>query len=163
MLVPFGVDQLDRQPDPVPRESSAALDQELDALPTLTGEAIGRSTRYRHDDGEYVQFLLANAPYLDGLRVGLDCANGASFEIAPRVFKQIGARLDVINQNPSGTNINLQLQKTVVSCLLPPIPRPEGRFRTNGSHQIVGSELLIVALIVSSLGHNHSGDWGYRR
>ncbi|UCH25215.1 MAG: phosphoglucosamine mutase [Trueperaceae bacterium] len=98
--------------DEVEARIEKLLDQELDALPTLTGEAIGRSTRYRHDDGEYVQFLLANAPYLDGLRVGLDCANGASFEIAPRVFKQIGARLDVINQNPSGTNINLQCGST---------------------------------------------------
>jgi phosphoglucosamine mutase len=93
--------------DEVEAHIERLLEQELDTLPAVTGDAIGNSTRYRHDDREYEQFLLANAPYLDGLRVGLDCANGASFEIAPRIFKQIGARLDVINQNPSGTNINL--------------------------------------------------------
>jgi phosphoglucosamine mutase len=82
-------------------------DAQLAALPPVTGRAVGRSRRYQHEADEYVKFLLANAPYLDGLRVGLDCANGASFEIAPRVFQQLGARLDVINAKPDGSNINV--------------------------------------------------------
>jgi phosphoglucosamine mutase len=53
-----------------------------------------------------VRFLLGNAPFLDGLRVALDCANGAAFRIAPRVFEQIGARLEVANAKPDGLNIN---------------------------------------------------------
>lgn len=87
-------------------------DERLAALPPVTGRAIGRSSRYRHENDDYVKFLLANAPYLDGLRVGLDCANGASFEIAPQVFQQLGARLDVINARPDGSNINVACGST---------------------------------------------------
>jgi phosphoglucosamine mutase len=75
-------------------------------LPARTHDAIGQVRRYRYEDGHYPRHLLANAPYLDGLRVGLDCANGAASTIAPRVFKQIGARLDVIHAAPDGVNIN---------------------------------------------------------
>ncbi|MFO7544476.1 MAG: phosphoglucosamine mutase [Trueperaceae bacterium] len=60
----------------------------------------------------YVQHLLANAPYLDGLRVALDCAQGASHAIAPRVFQKIGARLEVLNATPDGTNINVACGST---------------------------------------------------
>ena len=73
----------------------------------ITDDAIGQVWRYRHSDDHYLTHLLANAPYLDGLRVGLDCANGASHAIAPRVFQQIGARLDVLNASPDGSNINV--------------------------------------------------------
>lgn len=73
----------------------------------MDGQALGEVRRYRHDDGHYQDFLLANAPYLDGLRVGLDCANGAAYQVAPRVFKQIGARLDVLYDRPDGRNINV--------------------------------------------------------
>lgn len=60
----------------------------------------------------YIQHLLANAPYLDGLRVALDCAHGASHAIAPRVFQKIGARLEVLNATPDGTNINVSCGST---------------------------------------------------
>ncbi len=80
--------------------------REPPALAPVTHSEVGASSRYRTEDGHYTKFLLANAPYLDGLKVGLDCANGAAFQIAPQVFKQIGARLDVINAQPNGTNIN---------------------------------------------------------
>lgn len=90
----------------------ALLDQDLDSLPPVTRDAIGRSSRYRRDDGDYLRFLLSHAPYLDGLKVGLDCANGAASEIAPRLFTQIGARLDTINANPDGENINVDCGST---------------------------------------------------
>jgi phosphoglucosamine mutase len=93
--------------DELERQIEQLLGEELADLPPVTGRAIGRSSRYRHESDDYAKFLLANAPYLDGLRVGLDCANGASFEIAPRVFQQLGARLDVINAKPDGSNINV--------------------------------------------------------
>lgn len=78
-----------------------------DPWPEMDGQALGEVRRYRHDDGHYQDFLLANAPYLDGLRVALDCANGAAYQVAPRVFKQIGARLDVLFDRPDGRNINV--------------------------------------------------------
>lgn len=98
--------------DEVESEIEAFLAQDLDGLPPVTGEAIGISQRYRRNNDDYLHFLLGNAPYLDGLRVGLDCANGASFQLAPRVFQKIGARLDVINAHPDGLNINVRCGST---------------------------------------------------
>lgn len=74
--------------------------------PPVVGGQIGTSRRYRFENADYIEFLLANAPYLDGLRVGLDCANGAASVIAPRLFAKMGARLDLIHAAPDGTNIN---------------------------------------------------------
>ncbi len=90
----------------------ARLDGHADAFPEHTGLALGSVRRYRHEDGQYLRFLLGNAPYLDGLRVALDCANGAAYQIAPRVFKQIGARLDVAYDKPDGVNINAECGST---------------------------------------------------
>ena len=98
--------------DAVESEIEAFLARDLDSLPTVTGEAIGVSQRYRRDNNDYLHFLLDNAPYLDGLRVGLDCANGACYELAPTVFQKIGARIDVINAHPDGLNINVRCGST---------------------------------------------------
>lgn len=80
--------------------------RELPDLDDVTHTDIGLAV----DDGDmterYFRFLLDNAPFLDGLKVGLDCANGAASTLAPRVFKQIGARLDVVYAEPDGMNIN---------------------------------------------------------
>ncbi|MEX2542323.1 MAG: phosphoglucosamine mutase [Trueperaceae bacterium] len=95
----------------------AVLAEDIDALVPVTGEEIGRSSRYRRDDGDYGRFLLSHAPYLDGMKVGLDCANGAAYDIAPRVFTQIGARLDVINAAPDGQNINVGCGSTEPGAL----------------------------------------------
>lgn len=95
--------------DEVEAEIEALLDAEV---PPVTGEEIGSSGRYRHDDATYESFLLSHAPYLDGLKVGLDCANGAASAIAPRVFRKIGARLDVLFAEPDGVNINVDCGST---------------------------------------------------
>ena len=97
--------------DETETEIETYLGQEHDLEP-VTGKDIGSSQRYRQDNDDYVHFLLENAPYLDGMRVGLDCANGASYLTAPRIFRQIGARLDVVNAHPDGFNINVNCGST---------------------------------------------------
>jgi phosphoglucosamine mutase len=103
-------------PDDAEREVERVLDtlagDAADEGPARTHDGIGRTRRYVHRDGHYERHLLAVAPYLDGLRVGLDLAHGAAFEIAPRIFKQIGARLDVVNAAPDGENINVACGST---------------------------------------------------
>jgi len=81
-------------------------------LPPRTHDAVGTVRRYAREEGHYLRHLLAHAPYLDGLRVGLDVAHGAAWQLAPRVFSQIGARLDVINAAPDGRNINVECGST---------------------------------------------------
>lgn len=87
-------------------------------LPEVTGASIGSMTTAKPWDGNsngkdasilsaYVKHLLENAPYLDGMRVVVDCAHGASHLIAPQLFAKLGARLEVINAEPDGVNINV--------------------------------------------------------
>lgn len=81
-------------------------------LPPCTHDTIGHVRRYAREQGHYLRHLLGHAPYLDGLRIGLDAAHGAAWQLAPRVFSQIGARLDVINAAPDGRNINVECGST---------------------------------------------------
>jgi phosphoglucosamine mutase len=58
---------------------------------------------------EYLSFLVGNFHgSLAGYRIGMDVCNGAAFQIAPQVFRQLGAELEIINDQPDGRNINLQ-------------------------------------------------------
>ncbi|MEW5719684.1 MAG: phosphoglucosamine mutase [Chloroflexota bacterium] len=78
----------------------------------ITRAVIG-SMGQRHDDGKhigaYVDFLLDAAgrqPILRGARVVADCNNGATFELAPRVLRELGAEVVALNHQPDGLNIN---------------------------------------------------------
>jgi len=92
----------------LPDEVESALEAGIGAsdLGVISGSALG-GIRLAPEAGEaYLQFLLSHAPYLDGLRVGLDAAHGAAHQIAPRVFRKIGARVDLNHAEPTGENIN---------------------------------------------------------
>ena len=92
-------------PDSLERQIEGFLDGAA-PLNDVTHDAIGRISNHTDDGDTYFRFLLEHAPFLDGLKVGLDCANGAASEVAPRVFRQIGARLDLMGAEPDGVNIN---------------------------------------------------------
>ncbi len=71
------------------------------------GAQVGRPVRQYNAARRYIDFLLETMDVrLDGLYVVLDCANGASYDIAPAVFKELGARVSVFYHEPDGTNIN---------------------------------------------------------
>ncbi len=93
---------------------SDALELEIESylervtgLPAVSGAEIGLTERYDSQNGhEYRDFLLATGPDLSGLKIGLDCANGASYELAPEVFRSLGADIYVSHAQPDGVNIN---------------------------------------------------------
>ena len=71
------------------------------------GPHVGRPIRQYNAARRYIDFLLDTMDVrLDSLHVVLDCANGASYDIAPAVFKELGARVSVFYHEPDGTNIN---------------------------------------------------------
>ncbi len=80
----------------------------LDSLrPTAT--AIGKAHRIDDAVGRYVVFLKNTFPNdltLDGLRIALDCANGAAYRVAPMVFQELGAEVILAGVEPDGQNIN---------------------------------------------------------
>lgn len=78
-----------------------------DQLPFPIGEAVGTSLPEEHYRKDYIDYLVAQSEYdLTGLTIALDCAHGATYEIAPEVFKRLGAKVVAINCEPDGMNIN---------------------------------------------------------
>jgi phosphoglucosamine mutase len=70
---------------------------------------IGKAIRIDDAEGRYVQFLKHSFPKartLDGVRVVVDCANGAAYTVAPQVFSELGADVIVLSAEPNGRNIN---------------------------------------------------------
>lgn len=72
-----------------------------------TGVEVGRIQRFSDAEDRYILHLLGTLPNrLDGLRIVLDCANGAASGCSPQVFTDAGATIDVIGAEPDGLNIN---------------------------------------------------------
>ena len=105
-------------PDEVELEIEAMLDQELSLAPS---NALGRA--YRKDDapGRYIEFCKSTfTSYLslDNLKIVVDCANGATYHVAPSVFKELGANVIAIGTNPNGININDNVGSTHPQALI---------------------------------------------
>jgi phosphoglucosamine mutase len=78
-----------------------------DSAPRAHGAAIGRLIHYERAEKYYVDFLTRCFPLdLAGLSVAIDCAHGATYRVAPSVFRRLGARVVAICAQPDGTNIN---------------------------------------------------------
>ncbi len=80
----------------------------VDVNSHITGDRIGRCLEATEDAADlYVRHLLQTVDYrLDGKKIVLDCANGASYQIAVRVYRELGAEVTVIGDKPDGININ---------------------------------------------------------
>jgi phosphoglucosamine mutase len=92
-------------PDATEDEIEAAMTGD-DALPRPTEGGIGLVGDSRGLVREYEDFLVSLAPKLEGARVVLDCANGATYRVAPSVFAQAGAEVLTLFDTPDGANIN---------------------------------------------------------
>lgn len=80
---------------------------------------LGKAKRLQDVAGRYIEFCkrAANRQILAGKKIVLDCANGASYHIAPQVFSELGADVTVIGDKPDGFNINRDCGSTEVSVL----------------------------------------------
>jgi phosphoglucosamine mutase len=96
-------------PDDVEDELERLVQDPSLAENVPTGDGIGRARRIDDAIGQYAVFLKEQFPKqlrLDGLRIVLDCANGAAYRVAPKVFAELGAEIFVIGDEPNGMNIN---------------------------------------------------------
>ena len=83
-----------------------------------TSEHIGCTVDYISGRNRYVGYLISLGMYsFRGMKVGLDCANGSSWNIAKSVFDALGAKTYVINASPDGTNINMNAGSTHIEGL----------------------------------------------
>ncbi|HMP72461.1 MAG TPA: phosphoglucosamine mutase [Kiritimatiellia bacterium] len=75
-----------------------------------TADEIGRAQRIDDAIGRYIVFCKNTFPddvSLEGMKIVLDCANGATYKVAPIIFSELGAEVTCIHNRPNGTNINL--------------------------------------------------------
>ena len=87
-------------------------------IPFAVNEKIGCSVDYVSGRNRYIGYLISLGVYsFRGIKVGLDCANGASWTIAKAVFDALGAETHVINANPNGININDNAGSTHIEVL----------------------------------------------
>lgn len=101
-------------PDVTEDKIEAALGQAL----TPIGSEVGRVTRFADAEDRYTLHLLGTLPNrLDGLKIVVDCANGAASAISPQAFADAGAKVIVIGADPDGNNINQGCGSTHLTAL----------------------------------------------
>ena len=87
---------------------------------TAPSERLGRAMRISGAGSRYAEFCKSTVPDdfdLKGLRIAVDCAHGATYEIAPRLFSELGAKVDPIGVDPDGLNINDRVGSTHMQAL----------------------------------------------
>lgn len=96
-------------PDEVELQMEEFLFSSQDDSKRPTGPTIGRAIRIKDAVGRYAEFLKTTFPKdltLKGLKVVIDCANGAGYSVGPLVLSEMGADVIAISNEPNGTNIN---------------------------------------------------------
>ena len=104
-------------PDEIELEIEALIAQ---PLITNGSNSLGKARRIHDASGRYVEFCKGTLPLgfnLSGVKVALDCANGATYNTAPRVFKELGASVVTIGNAPDGFNINRECGSTHLQAL----------------------------------------------
>jgi len=99
-------------PDSIELEIEAELEK---SMQTVTSDKLGKAKRISDAAGRYIEFCKSTIPSmtrLSGLKIVVDCANGATYHIAPNVFAELGAKVDSIGDKPDGFNINLNCGST---------------------------------------------------
>jgi phosphoglucosamine mutase len=111
-----GIKFFDRQgcklSDDIERQIEAML---LEPAITKTSELLGRAQRIENARTQYQRFALSTVPAemrLDGMKIVIDCSNGAGYKVAPRVLAELGADVVPIGCSPNGRNINLDCGST---------------------------------------------------
>jgi phosphoglucosamine mutase len=88
----------------------AAIEAELDRpFSTVASSDLGKASRVTDAMARYAEFCKSTVPdhfVLGGMKIVLDCAHGATYQVAPRVFSELGAVVDTIGAEPDGLNIN---------------------------------------------------------
>lgn len=104
-------------PDDIEEKIEAQLDL---AMTTVSSDKLGKVRRVNDAAGRYIEFCKASGGHhlsLDGLKLVVDCANGAAYHVAPKVFSELGAKVTEIGTKPDGMNINLECGATAPQAL----------------------------------------------
>ena len=124
------------------RRIEAKLTQEMTAVESIN---LGKASRMNDAQGRYIEFCKSSFTNLDlsGLSILLDCANGATYSVAPSVFSELGATVDTIAASPDGININQNCGSTSPDFLKEEIA--EGDYDIGIAFDGDGDRILVVS------------------
>ena len=115
--IKFFSSQGTKLPDDIEEAIEAMLDQPMDCVESAD---LGKARRINDAAGRYIEFCKSTFPAhlgLDGYKIVVDCANGATYHIAPNVLRELGAEVIEIGTDPNGININEKCGATDVKAL----------------------------------------------
>lgn len=115
--IKFFSSQGTKLPDDIEEAIEAMLDQPMDCVESAD---LGKASRISDAAGRYIEFCKSTFPPhlgLDGYKIVVDCANGATYHIAPNVLRELGAEVIEIGVTPNGININEKCGATDVKAL----------------------------------------------
>ena len=111
-----GIKFFDAEGNKLPDDREAAIERQLGKpLESVGSRQLGRAFRVEDARGRYIEFCKSTIDrglHLNGLKVVVDCANGATYAVAPKVFSELGATVTAIGADPDGTNINDRVGST---------------------------------------------------
>lgn len=140
----------------LPDDLELLIEQQLEKpLSCVESDKLGRASRINDAAGRYIEFCKGTFDHelsLSGLKVVVDCANGAAYHIAPNVLKELGAKVIKIGCEPDGMNINHQCGATDVQALIEKVlaEKADVGFALDGD----GDRIIMV----DHLGHVIDGD-----
>jgi len=106
----------------LPDELELEIETCIDALPPLPQALeIGKAARVDDARGRYIEFLKGSLPRgmrLDGFKVVIDCANGAAYDVAPRILRELGCDVISMHDEPDGYNINRECGSTYPESMI---------------------------------------------
>lgn len=105
----------------LPDSLELEIERLVDApMAVVDSASLGKVFRVEDASGRYIEFCKSSVPTstsFKGLKMVLDCANGATYKVAPSVFRELGAEVTVIGANPDGLNINDKVGSTDLNAL----------------------------------------------
>lgn len=105
-----GIKFFSAQGTKLPDELEIAIEEQLEKpMVTIDSALLGKAVRMKDAAGRYIEFCKSTVPSfisLRGMKIVVDCANGATYHVAPHVFRELGADVIEISVNPDGFNIN---------------------------------------------------------
>ena len=116
-----GIKFFSAQGTKLPDEVEAAIEAELgNPMVTVSSERLGKAERVEDARGRYIEFCKSTIPSrisLRGMKIVVDCANGATYQVAPSVLQEMGAQVVAIGVKPDGLNINQDCGSTMPNLL----------------------------------------------
>ena len=116
-----GIKFFSRDGTKLPDEIELAIEAELEKpMQTVSSKHLGKAERIEDAAGRYIEFCKGSIPMhlnLNGLKLVVDCAHGATYHIAPQVFDELGAEVVTLGTRPNGLNINLECGATQPAAL----------------------------------------------